>query len=237
MTRNISFAVEEYYHLYNRGTDKRIIFQDEHDYKRFIVLLYVCNGTSAIDLREHFDEGRTFVDLFNFNRGKRIVDIGAYCLMPNHFHLLVREIQEGGISMFMKKIGTAYSMYFNGRNNRSGALFEGKFKAKHADTDEYLKYLFSYIHLNPVKLIDSHWKENGLIDLEKTKEYLNNYPYSSYHDFFRKIRPEKIILNTKEFPEYFEIRNDFEECLKDWLTLSDDFSIQGAIPKVRPSGE
>jgi putative transposase len=224
MNRKISFSIDEYYHVYNRGTDKRIIFNDEHDYKRFTALLYLCNGTASIDLREHFSEGRTFVDLFSVNRGEKIVDIGGYCLMPNHFHLILREITEGGISLFMKKIGTAYAMYFNGRNERTGALFEGKFKARHANTDEYLKYLFAYVHLNPVKLIDSEWKERGIADLEKTKDYLNQYSYSSYYDFLGKKRLERVILSKESFPGYFETENDFDDYINDWLTYNEKFT-------------
>lgn len=231
MARNISISVDEYYHVYNRGTDKRVTFQDEYDYKRFMVLLYLCNGTNAIDLREHYSEGSTFGDVLYFRHGEKLVDIGAYCLMPNHFHLLLREIKEGGISSFMQKLSTGYTMYFNKRNERTGSLFEGRFKAKHADTDEYLKYLFSYIHLNPLKLNDPDWKEKGIIDLQKTKEYLNEYPYSSYHDFFGRKRPEKAILSTGAFPGYFETRNDFDACLKDWLTYHEDFN----LTKVQPS--
>ena len=223
-TRKISFSIDEHYHVYNRGTDKRVIFQDDHDYRRFIALLYLCNGTSAIDLYEHFQEGRTFLELYKINRGEKIVDIGAYCLMPNHFHLILREAVEGGISLFMKKLGTSYAMYFNATNQRTGALFEGKFKARHADRDEYLKYLFAYVHLNPVKLIDSKWNEKGIFDLEKTKEYLIEYPYSSYQDFIGKKRIEKSILSKKSFPGYFEKEQDFDEYITDWLTYSKHFT-------------
>jgi putative transposase len=231
MKRHFAFAPDEYYHVYNRGIERRVIFENEHDYKRFIVLLYLSNGTSAIDLNEYFSqEGRSFLELFMAHRGTQIVEIGAYCLMPNHFHLLLREKEDGGISTFMKKLGTAYSTYFNKKNTRVGSLFQGRFKAQHVDTDNYLKYLFSYIHLNPVKLIEPKWKESGIFDLEKTKKYLNEYPYSSCADFFGKKRIEKVILNKKRFPEYFETKHDFEEFLNDWLTFDSEFDIR------KPSG-
>lgn len=149
-----------------------------------------------------------------------LVDIGAYCLMPNHFHLLVRCKSEKGISNLMQRLKTAYTMYFNKRYERVGALFQGAFKAEHANSDEYLKYLFSYIHLNPVKLIDPLWKENGIEDIEKAQSFLNNYTYSSYldysSDFNRKV---SVLLDKGAFPEYFFSKEDFLSTIKEWLSF------------------
>ena len=94
------------------------------------------------------------MSLLDLPRKETLVDIGAYCLMPNHFHLLIRETAEGNISRFMLKLQTGYPMYFNKKYQRTGALFEGKFKAKHITNDNHLKYLFAYLHLNPVKITD-----------------------------------------------------------------------------------
>ncbi|OHA80219.1 MAG: hypothetical protein A2V96_01600 [Candidatus Yonathbacteria bacterium RBG_16_43_6] len=146
-----------------------------------------------------------------------LVDIGAYCLMPNHFHLLVREKNEGGIQKFMLKLLTAYSMYFNKKNERTGSLFESRYKARHANTDDYLKYLFAYIHLNPVKIIDPEWKEKGITDHDGAKEYLDKYSYSSYMDFVGEKREEGVVLNKTAFPEYFDDFEEFDEYIKEWL--------------------
>ncbi len=218
MTRNTLFSKGEFYHLYNRGTDKRKIFLDEKDYKRFMSLLFVCNGTSHVNLREQFSRGLSFSDLVDFNRGDNIVNIGAYCLMPNHFHLLVHEKVERGLSTFMKKLLTAYSMYFNKKYKRTGRLFEGSFKSKHIENDEYLKYLYAYIHLNPIKIIDPKWKENGIEDRKAAKNYLNSYRYSSYLDgssFSHRLENE--ILNKDAFPKYFLKQKDFYEYIDYWL--------------------
>jgi len=222
------FAEGEYYHVYNRGNDKRTIFLDASDYSRFLALLYICNNTRIVHLSDYV--GSSLHDILSLSRGEMIVDIGAYCLMPNHFHFLLREKKEGGISAFMQKLSTGYTMYFNKKHHRSGSLFEGVFKSKHVDIDEYLKYLFSYIHLNPVKIIDSEWKEKGLNDLQKTKEFLEKYEYSSYLDFIGKTRPENSILSRKEFPDYFETAKDFEDLLNDWLTYGEDFGLEGKKP-------
>lgn len=212
------FLVGQYYHLYNRGNDKRIIFLDEHDYARFRALLYICNTTDPLDMRNFLDEGKAFVEIFSVKRTDTLVDIGAYCLMPNHFHILVREKTEGGISIFMQKLSTAYSMYFNKRHGRSGSLFEGKFKAKHIDKEAYLNWLFTYIHLNPVKLIDPTWKENGIGNPEKAKKSMDEYHYSSYYDYFIGDRSESVILNKDAFPEHFGQMNDFQYLIDQFKT-------------------
>ncbi|MEK7662110.1 MAG: transposase [Patescibacteria group bacterium] len=216
--RKINFSLDEYYHIYNRGTDKREIFLDDLDKERFLKLLFVSNGDKSFVFRD-FPIGLPYV---KFDRGEPRTAIGAYCLMPNHFHLLVRETSENGITKFISKVLTSYSMYFNKKYNRSGRLFEGTFKAKHIDNDRYLKYLFAYIHLNPVKLIDKNWKENVIADKKAAKNYLKNYKYSSYMDYQNKQRTEKIILNKKVFPDYFSTKTDFSDFINDWLSLKAD---------------
>ena len=219
MERKFQFSIGEFYHLYNRGNDKRVIFHQVNDYNRFLALLYVCNGTNPVDISKHFSEGRSFAEILDIERGEQIVDIGAYCLMPNHFHLLVREKKENGISIFIKKLLTGYSMYYNKKYERSGALFENRFKATHADSDEYLKYLFSYIHLNPVKLIDAGWKENGVADKLKAKQHLKEYKYSSYNDYVLNDNNMNI-LNKSAFPDYFSGFKDFENFIDEWLSFN-----------------
>lgn len=148
------FVHGEFYHVYNRGTDKRPIFSDTHDWQRFQELLFLSNAAKPVNIRE---VRRVHADIYAFDTELPIVAIGAYCLMPNHFHMLLTPLVDGGVSKFMKKLCTGYSMYFNKKYERTGTLFEGPFKAKHADSDAYLKYLYAYIHLNPVKL----WSERN----------------------------------------------------------------------------
>jgi len=218
-TRNVTFVPGEFYHLYNRGTEKRTLFKDGADHKRFIDLLYLSNSGVGINVR---DVRRTHHDIFDFDRGKTLVDIGAYCLMPNHFHILVTPRTDTGLAEFMRKLGTSYSMYFNKRYERTGALFEGKFKAKHADTDEYLKYLFAYIHLNPVKLIQSDWKEKGILNREAAYQYVSTFQYSSLPDHIGQERPENIIIDVKAFPEYFVHHDAHKADLFDWLSFGEE---------------
>jgi putative transposase len=224
MQRKDTFSIDEYYHIYNRGTDKRKIFLDIHDYHRFIMLLYLCNSNQSVDLQKLFREGRSFTELFTLDRGEPIVAIGAWTLMPNHFHILLKETTENGITTFMRKVMTGYSMYFNKKHNRNGNLFQGKFKSEHIDKEEYLKYLFSYIHLNPVKLIpgESSWKENGIKNMKKAKEFLSKYEYSSLQNFIDKNKRYKNIVSKNEFPAYFPEPEDMWEELFDWLNFVKD---------------
>ena len=111
--RKVNFALGEYYHIYNRGNSKQVIFKNKIDYQRFIYLLFLCNSLKNLRVN---DISR---DFFNFDQEKQLVSIGAWVLMPNHFHILLTEKMEGGISKFMQKLSTAYSMYFNSKYKRT----------------------------------------------------------------------------------------------------------------------
>ena len=206
-SRKQSFAVGEYYHLYNRGTEKRIIFLEKKDYRHFLFLMYICNTEKSITLRS--------IGEF-FERGETIVNIGAFCLMPNHFHILVREKIENGISTYMRKLLTGYSMYFNKKYKRTGKLYESVFKSIHIDKDTYLKYIYSYIHLNPAKLIDKNWRENKNKNTTRLLEYVFSYLYSSMKEYKdSKFR----IINPAQFPAYFKKPIDHKKELFEWLSF------------------
>lgn len=216
MTRAILFAENEYYHIYNRGTDKRKIFMSNSDYSRFTTLLYACNGMNAVNLEL---QGKSFADALDRDRGQPLVDICAYCLMPNHFHLVLREISENGISKFMQKLGNAYTGYFNKNQKRVGSLFEGTFKATHAHNDRYLKYLVSYVHLNPIKLIEPEWKENGILDKQKARDFLDKYRFSSFLDYCRVSRGEHRLLSMDALPAW---ETSFSSEVTEWLEYNED---------------
>lgn len=207
--RKENFAPGEYYHIYNRGTDKRKIFMNKRDYEHFIFLMYICNSEKSIELRNINKK---------FDRGETITDIGAYCLMPNHFHILVREKIEGGISKYMRKLMTAYTMYFNKRYERTGKLYEGVFKSVHVNSDRYLKYMYSYTHLNPCKLLDKGWRENKNRDTEKLLNYAFEYQYSSLKEY---AESKFKILNPRSFPNYFEKPIDYKKEIWEWLNFQD----------------
>lgn len=145
---------------------------------------------------------------------KSLVDIFAYSLMPNHFHVLLRQKTDGSITVFMKKLATAYSMYFNTKYEHSGVLFQGRFKSKHVGEDDYFRYLFSYIHLNPAELIEPKWKEQGVSNVESFKKFMTEYVYSSHNDYIGAARPERAIISFDEAPDFVKTHNSVDELLQ-----------------------
>ena len=214
----------EFYHIYNRGNGRQQIFFDDRDYYRFIQLIFLCNSTRQVNCREDIVEKK--IEAWDFDRGETIVSIGAWVLMPNHFHIYVTSPkdrllgEENNITVFMRKLGTAYSKYINTKYDRTGSLFEGRFKSVHICDDVQAKYLFSYIHLNPVKLFHKSWKEEGIKDKEAAIEFLDNYKWSSYQDYLGEDRVEYKILERKSFPDYFPTKKVFQEEIFDWINLS-----------------
>lgn len=224
--RKESFVEGEYYHIYNRGNSKQNIFLDDQDRDRFVKLLYLCNSSKNFNFKEDIIQKK--ISAWDFDRGETIVSIGAWVLMPNHFHIYISprchlgemgEIGGGGVAIYMKKLCTGYSMYFNKKHGRTGKLFEGAFKSVRAEDDEQAKYNFSYIHLNPVKLVDPVWREKRIKNVKKTLDYLNKYKWSSYLDYNRVKRPENKIISPKDFPDYFSDKMVFKREIFDWLTF------------------
>jgi REP element-mobilizing transposase RayT len=224
MERKVKFIEGEYYHIYNRGVDKRIIFLNNYDYYRFVLLLHVLNTDKNLKIRDLLKEN-SFNELLNIKNNDPLVAIGAYCLMPNHFHILVTPLVKNGISKFMLKLQTSYTMYFNNKNKRAGALFQGVFKSQHLDTDEYLRYIYSYIHLNPVKLKNKDWKNSGQKEFKQLKEFIFNYKYSSTGEY---VNNNFIITNPDNFPDYSKNYKSKEEYLgimiDDWLNYSTEIT-------------
>jgi putative transposase len=138
--------------------------------------------------------------------------------MPNHFHLLIKSNVDDGISIFLKKVCTGYSMYFNQKYNRSGTLFQGRFKSTFVSDDLYLKYLFHYIHLNPIKLIrgEENWREDGIKNFVKVKEFLNRYKYSSFTDYNRDTIFGNII-NKVAFEGYEDSIENMIKTVYDYI--------------------
>jgi REP element-mobilizing transposase RayT len=137
--RDHSFAINEYYHCYNRGTDKREVFLDPQDFSYYLKSLKAYNDTNAYGKLRLHDENAT---------GKKIVEIVTYSLLPNHFHLVLRQLEENGVSKFLQRVGIGYSMYFNLKYKRSGSLFQGTFKSRHIPTDQDLRQVIAYVYHN-----------------------------------------------------------------------------------------
>lgn len=202
--RKNTFVGGEYYHIYNRGVEKRDIFLNDDDRWRFLTLLVLLQGDTYVpqigrvvpyvkhlvsDISVNAIERRSiFRDILT----NRTVELVGFCLMPNHFHLILHEMNGKGISRFMQRLGDSYTKYFNTKYERSGHLFNGVFQAVHIDNDEYLTYLSAYIHLNPHEL--TAWRRK-----EAT------YPWSSFQDYVG-INRWRTFLNASIVLDQFNVR-------------------------------
>ncbi len=210
----VPLAIGETYHIYNRGAHKRDVFTSERDYQRFQLLLHLMNGTSPIEMRNVFRKygGRSSAAIFEEEVPEQpLVDVLAYCLMPNHFHLVLRQKVENGISVYLKKVFTAYSMYFNTKYEHSGVLFQGRFKSRHIDNEAYFRYIFAYVHLNPLSILQPDWETKGFADSGAARLFLGEYSYSSYVDYSVGNRAERALLAHDDIPEFLMTQNDFEQ--------------------------
>lgn len=180
------------------------------------MLLYLANSEQDVRI-SNIPKTTKYEDIFVRERGEPLVAVGAYCLMPNHFHLLVTPLAKDGISRYMLKLQTGYAMYFNTRNERNGSLFQGPFRSSHVDNDRYMQYLYSYIHLNPAKLRDPQWKKRVRSGNDLIK-FVERYPYSSYSAY---LNAAHTITDPTMFPDYFSSKEDAVSHIVDWLIFEE----------------
>lgn len=188
----------ELYHTVIRAVGDMVVFSEEDDFYRGIFSIYEFNTIEPIiirerrRLREQFKKDNKIyrcptsasLNLWPDNRSK-IVEVLAFSFMPNHLHLILRQLKDNGITDFMKKVGGGYAKYFNEKYNRKGHLFS-RFRAVHIKTDEQLRNVFAYVHTNLISLIEPGWKEKGIKNLEKVKEFLRDNKRHSYPDYLGK---------------------------------------------------
>lgn len=189
------FHDDAIYHVYNRGVERRNIFQDDQDYRYF--LAYFDKYLGAIEFKDSFNRPYTKLSLD--------VQLLAYCLMPNHIHLVLKQKREGGITQLMRKVQTGYAMYFNQKYSRVGSLFQGVYKASLVQDDSYLMHLSRYVHLNPVSL--------GLLP--------ELYPYSSYAAYLGESNPS--FLHKKDIFELFESVASYQSFVDEWKPVAKTF--------------
>ncbi|KKQ17919.1 MAG: hypothetical protein US31_C0013G0002 [Berkelbacteria bacterium GW2011_GWA1_36_9] len=201
---------EQYYHIINRSIAKYIIFNDDQDYLRIIELFDLCRFTEFLykysDYLELADQYRThFVDRLKTTSPK-LVEIVAYCIMPTHIHLILKQNKENGISKYMAKVFNSYTRYFNVRHQRKGPLWEGKFKNILVGNDDQMLHLTRYIHLNPTSA--SLVKKPEDWEFSSYYEYINNPKNSAICDFKTIID-----LNPKQYKNFVHDRIDYQKQL------------------------
>lgn len=218
--KKVQLANNEIYHVVTRGIDDRLIFQNNSDYYRAVRNLFEFNNTQLVswDYRYYRDNHRGVRPRRKLEGEKErelLVEVLAFCLMPNHVHLLLRQLLDGGISEFMKKTNGGYATYFNKKYERSGHLFQSRFKAIRIKTDQQLKAVFVYIHTNPVSLIDFRWKEGGIEGTERAIRFIENYKWSSYPDYLRKKNFP--LVTCRDFFNQTMSAEKWREFVNDWV--------------------
>jgi len=230
------FITDEIYHIYNRGVEKRNIFLDKTDHFRFINSLAEFNDIyPALPSNVRYlirNPSQITPDCLEAklpNNREPLVKILAFCLMPNHYHLLIRQSRDDGISKFMHKLGTGYTNYFNQKNKRVGSLFQGPFKAILIEKEEHFRYLPLYIHLNPLDLITPEWREKEVKNFNKAMEFLESYRWSSYLDYTGKDNFPSVI--NKEFLSSIFEKN-LKNQIKDFIKSTSAEEIKDLILEV-----
>lgn len=200
----------EYYHIFNRGNEKRDIFTQTRDYKRFLQTFYYYQFTGP---KQSFSKyAKSDLNSFKPEAEKRLVEIICYCLMPNHFHFLVKQLKDNGVSIFLSQISNSYTKYFNTKYTRVGALLQGVFKNVQIETDEQLIHISRYIHLNPVV--------SGLV--KKPEEY----KWSSYPEY---ITQKPFLCSINEAMNLFSSPQKYQEFVEEQI----DYGITLEILKHR----
>ncbi len=194
----------EYYHVYNRGVAFQDIFKNKRDYERFLLCLHYYQFKDIPIRLSKFlqmpEEDRSGIFKEVIRNSDKIVDLTAFCLMPNHFHFLIKQNTQDGISRFLRLTINSYARYFNTKYKRVGSLFQGMFKVVHVETDEQLLHLSRYIHLNPL-----------VSYLVKEKDFIS-YPWFSLQEY---VKNEPIISNPKPVLENFSQKQNYLDFVLD----------------------
>lgn len=210
------FVTGEIYHIYNRGVEKRLIVQNDKDRFRFIHDMFEFNDEAPTLNVGYRHKTKTTPRRIR----KLLVEILCFCIMPNHYHFLVRQKMDNGITLFMRKFGTGYTNYFNKKYQRVGPLFQGKFKAVLVKQEPHLLYLPHYIHLNPLDLIMPKWKTQLMPNTRKALAFLESYRWSSYLDYMN-IHNFPSLTNRDSMLKYYNFNGQpttsYQNELKEWL--------------------
>ncbi|MEK7562288.1 MAG: transposase [Patescibacteria group bacterium] len=222
--RITQFTPGEFYHVYNRGNGRQNIFRSDGDRYRFLQAMYLSNNSKpglSIGFLERHKNSYTLVDIHKLvkERGvlqNPIVKICTDCLMPNHFHFLLQEIEEGGIVNFMQRLGTSFGKYFTTKYDRPGSLFQGRFKTVHIKSNNQLRYILAYINIiNPAQLIAPDIKENGIKNFNEIWESVDNYNWSAHQEFMG--RRNSILVDKGLLGELYPTREKYSEFVKSIL--------------------
>src|SRR3989344_110687 len=226
------YEIGEIYHVLNRGVERRDIFLKPQDYSRFILGLEFFNSSNPARIWDMVANTGSVsagqrIEAQRKTKGPPLVESLAFCLMPNHFHLILREIKDDGITEFMSKM-VGYSSYFNKQYKRVGPLFQGRYKAIRVKQESQLDVLFAYIHTNPVDLWQPGWREHGATNVDAILNKLKDYRWSSFGDYMDRHNCPQV-TRREFFKDYFGIAQHCEAAVRKWLEYKGkelDFSVE-----------
>jgi len=213
----------ELWHVLNRGVEGRDLFLDTQDYARFVHNLYEFNDAAPADnLWRLFDSSgmRDFVNPSFRQARKLLVDIHGWVLMKNHYHLLLSERVEGGISLFLRKVNVGYANYFNERYERKGTLFQGRTKKILIEHQGHFLYILHYLHLNPLDYLQGaqEWRlrnKGGIQSVGEALNYLDTYRWSSYLDYTGKKNFPSLLTTSMFEDSLGDCSGSLREFLRD----------------------
>ncbi len=194
----------EYYHVFNRGSDKRDLYIQPRDYTRFQQTFYYYQFSGPKTKFSQFTKSNLFKPILN----EKLIEVLCFCLMPNHFHFLIKQLRENGISIFISQLSNSYTKYFNVKYNRIGPLLQGAFKAVRIKTDEQLVHVSRYIHLNPVV--------SGIVKLPE------KYNWSSYSEY---VNQNPIFCSTSEILKFFKSSEKYQKFVEDQIDYASKLEI------------
>lgn len=217
----VNFGLNSFYmdiiHVLNRGVDKRDIFLDDQDRFRFIHDLFEFNNQERVNNNFYvFNKSNDIASRYIKEPRKKLVDVHIFCLMNNHYHLLLSSRIESGIPKFMRKLNMGYAKYFNEKYKRTGALFEGRYKSVPVKREAHFLYVPYYIHLNPLDFISPEWRERRLKNPKKASEFLKTYRWSSHLDY-AGIKNFPSVIEKSFFYKFFGGSDKYEKSIRQWL--------------------
>ncbi len=191
--RKREFANGEIYHVILKRIGDELLFRNTDDYYRGVFSIYEFNTSKPTEIylrrRARIAEKRKEKNQIPYvDKREKLVEVLAFTLMPTHIHLLLKQLEDDGITNFAKKIGSGYPLYFRKKHNQSnkGYFFQGRFASVHIKSDSQLIAVFTYIHTNSLSLIEPGWKEGKVKNPRKAIEFLENYKWSSCQDYLGK---------------------------------------------------
>jgi len=223
--RKIEFKKGKIYHIYNLGLKGKSIFENENDKERFLQSIYLSNNSNSFRGVPELEKNRENISISaakDILKDKKIrisplVKILSYCLMPNHFHLILKEKKKNGISGFMQKIGNSYGKYFSKKYGRKGSVFSGRFKAVQIENNEQLNYLLVYINaVNPAQLVEPYLKIKGVENFSAVWNSVENYKWGSHLDLMG-LR-SSLIIDKGSFLKTSEISKNYNDFAKEVLS-------------------